>query len=132
GIRLAARAVRVPEVSVRVGRADDPEAEPVTVRRLRAVPATGLAAILDVGAEDHEVLGPLPLGEGVVAGAREADLVVGRLLRLGPADAIARIAQGADDARRVRVLRAGQARAHQAVERARVEVAEEPGTDVAD
>src|SRR5439155_1216999 len=70
------------------------------------------------------------VGERIVTRAREADLVGRRPPRLGSADAIARIAQGTHHTLGVRILRAGEAGAFQAVEAARVEVAEQPRPDV--
>src|SRR5439155_14880561 len=132
-------------------------AHPIAVGRRRAVDATWLAAVFDIDPEDDAPLGPLAVGEGVVADTREADLVGRRARRLGSADAVAGVAQGPHDAltgwgeartrctlggtvgrgstplgRIPAAMAAGEAGAHQAVVRPRVEVPVQARPDVAD
>src|SRR5437016_2896622 len=114
--RQAAAAVRVHE--------PDPHAVPIG--RRRSIGAPWLTAVFDIDPEHHAPLGALAIGERVVPRAREADLVGRRAPRLGPADAVARIAQAAHHPRCVRILRTGETGALQAVEAARVEVAVQP------
>src|SRR5439155_23847983 len=76
----------------------EPYAHPIAVGRRRAIGATRLAAVFDIDPEDDAPLGPLAVGEGIVADTREADLVGRRARRLGPADAVAGVAEGPHDA----------------------------------
>ena len=107
-------------------RVHEPHAHPIPVGRRRSVGPPRLTAVFDIDPEHHAPLGAVTLGERVVTWAREADLVGRRAPRLGPADAVAGIAQGTRYPLHVTILRTGEARAHQAVEAAGVEVAEQP------
>src|SRR5881628_137202 len=107
-------------------RVHEPDPHPVPVGRRRAIRAPWLAAVFDIDPEHHAPPVALAVGHRVVPRAREADLVRRRAPRLGPADAVVRIAQRAHHAHGVRVFRTGEAGALQAVEAARVEVAVQP------
>ena len=107
-------------------RVHEPYAHPIPVGRRRSVGPPWLTAVYDIDPEHHTAhLAPAP-GERVVPRAGEADLVRRRAPRLGPADAVTGITQGTRYPLHVRILRTGEARAHQAVEAARVEVAAQP------
>ena len=107
-------------------RVHEPYAHPIPVGRRRSVGPPWLTAVYDIDPEHHTAhLAPAP-GERVVPRAGEADLVGRRAPRLGPADAVTGIAEGTRYPLHVRILRTGEARAHQAVEAARVEVAAQP------
>src|SRR5439155_1761162 len=107
-------------------RVHEPDPHPIAVGRRRPIRAPWLTAVFDIDPEHHAPLGALAVGERVVPRAREADLVGRRAPRLGPADAVARIAQAAHHPRCVRIFRTGETGALQAVEAARVEVAVQP------
>src|SRR5437870_12288344 len=104
-------------------RVHEPDPHPVPVGRRRPIRAPWLTAVFDIDPEHHAPPVALAVGHRVVPRAREADLVRRRAPRLGPADAIARIAQRAHHAHCVRVFRTGETGALQAVEAACVEVA---------
>ena len=120
GDRLAQRQALV---AVRV---HEPYPYPIPVGRRRSVGPPWPTPVFDIDPEHHAPLGASAPGEGVVTRAREAYLVGGRAPRLGPADAVAGIAQRTHHPLHVRILRTGEAGAFQAVEVARVEVAEQP------
>src|SRR5439155_17600564 len=108
----------------------EPDPNPIPVGRPWSVCAPWLTAIFDIDPEDHAPALAPAVGEGVVTRAGEADLVGRRPPRLGAADAVVGIAQRTHHPLHIRILRTGEARAHQAVEAARVEVAEQPRPDV--
>src|SRR5438046_4420595 len=114
GDRLAQRQALV---AVRV---HEPYPYPIPVGQRRSVGPPWLTAVFDIDPEHHAPLGASAPGEGVVTRAREADLVGGRAPRLGPADAVAGIAQRTHHPLHVRILRTGEAGAFQRSEERRV------------
>src|SRR2546425_523351 len=126
GRRIGAGHLRAQRQAVGAIRVHEPDPHPVPVGRRRAIGAPWLTAIFDIHPEHHAPTGTLAVGHRVVPRAREADLVGRRAPRLGPADAIVRIAQRPYHAHCVRVFRTGEAGALQAVEAACVEVAVQP------
>src|SRR5205823_9528940 len=102
------------------------------IRRRRPIRPTRLTVVLDVHPENRRPRAPPPLGHRVVTHAGEADLVVRRPPWLRPTDPIARVAELAHDRARPRIPGAREARTHEAVEGAPVEVAHEAGPHVPD
>jgi len=110
-------------------RVHEPYSNAIPVGRRRSVRSSWLTAVHDIDPEHDAPPVTLAIAERIVPRTGKADLVGGRAPGPGPADAIFGIAQGARDAE-PGILVTGEARAHQAVEAARVEVAEEPWPDV--
>src|SRR5438876_4046955 len=108
----------------------EPYPNTIPVGRRWSVCAPWLTAIFDIDPEDHAPARAPAVGEGVVTRAGEADLVGRRPSRFWPANAVVGIAQRTHHPLHIRILRTGEARAHQTVEAARVEVAEQPRPDV--
>src|SRR5438552_12312235 len=96
----------------------EPDPHTIPVGRRWSVCAPWLTAIFDIDPEDHAPALAPAVGEGVVTRAGAADLVGRRPSRFGPAHAVVGIAQRTHHPLHIRILRTGEARAHQTVEAA--------------